>query len=674
MAPEPQGSEPRLSSGTPAERAGSLTVPTTAEAIAEKERTPGAVTVIPDTAYKNAPATTLKDVLDYVPGVFIQPRWGEDSRLSIRGSGLARNYHLRGVALLMDGIPVNTADGHADFQEIDPTAFRYVEVYRGADALQYGANSLGGAVNFVTPTGRDQQGSTARFDVGSFGYARIQASTGAKSGAVDGFISGSWTKADGFRDQSEGESFRGSANLGFRLSENVETRFFINANKIDQEIPGAVTKAGALNDPETAWPENVRQDQARNVDSIRISNKTAVRLAPGTLVEFGGFYVDRKLDHPIFVYFDYDYEEYGAFARLTDTRDIGGFKNKLVAGTLLHDGTTDAHRFENLTGGVKGAELSRWTWDSENRSIYIENSFYVLKDLAIVGGTQFQHSVRDQQVVVGGGDSRKDTFNLWSPKAGLLWEMTPSSQAYANVSRSAEVPIYDDLYHPFFNTYLGTKAQRATTYEIGTRGRTPDFSWDLAIYRSELKDELMCYAAQGSVCFAANAPNTVHQGVEIGFGASLVKGVFVTAGNMDELVVNAAYTFSDFKFENDATFGDNELPGVPRHYVRAEVLYKHPSGVYLGPNVEWVPEGYFADAVNVLSTDAYAIWGARLGFDDGGPISVYVEGRNLSDTAYIASSAIVADSRVGNLFGGTNEQLFEPGTGRAIYGGVQFKW
>ena len=124
----------------PASRAGSLTSPNTAEARAENDRTPGAVELVPDTAYKaSTPATTIKDALDYVPGVFAQPKWGDDTRLSIRGSGLSRNFHLRGLQLYMDGIPINTADGFGDFQEIDPTAYRYIEVYKGANALRFGA-------------------------------------------------------------------------------------------------------------------------------------------------------------------------------------------------------------------------------------------------------------------------------------------------------------------------------------------------------------------------------------------------------------------------------------------------------------------------------------------------------------------------------------------------------
>jgi iron complex outermembrane receptor protein len=57
-----------------------------------------------------------------------------------------------------------------------------------------------------------------------------------------------------------------------------------------------------------------------------------------------------------------------------------------------------------------------------------------------------------------------------------------------------------------------------------------------------------------------------------------------------------------------------------------------------------------------------------VGFDDGGPISGYIEARNLSDEAYISSTAIAANVK------GVDTALFEPGNGRAVYGGVQVRW
>src|SRR3546814_2035063 len=64
----------------------------TDQATAEIERTPGAVEVIPDTAFKNTPVQHIKDILGFAPGVIPQPRMGDDARISVRGSGLSRAY------------------------------------------------------------------------------------------------------------------------------------------------------------------------------------------------------------------------------------------------------------------------------------------------------------------------------------------------------------------------------------------------------------------------------------------------------------------------------------------------------------------------------------------------------------------------------------------------------
>jgi iron complex outermembrane receptor protein len=344
----------------------SLTVPNTRQAAKNIEQTPGAVAVVPDTAYKNAPAQTIKDILEYVPGVFAQPKWGDDTRLSIRGSGLSRNFHLRGTQLYMDGIPINTADGYGDFQEIDPTAYRYVEIFKVANALRFGANSLGGAINFVMPTGRDASWFDGRIDGGAFGYLRGQASSGGAYGPADYFVTGSAWREDGYRDHSWGNGERGSANFGYQFSPDFETRFYLNANTVRQRIPGEVTKDSALNSPKTAWSGNVTNDWQRNIDTVRIANKSTLRL-DNTVIDFGVFGVDRHLMHPIFQWLDYRYVDYGGFVRAIDDRIIGGHRNRLTMGLNIQNGTIDADQFANI-GGNKGAQLSSLVQKPENYS------------------------------------------------------------------------------------------------------------------------------------------------------------------------------------------------------------------------------------------------------------------------------------------------------------------
>lgn len=641
---------------------GALAAPTTAQADRELRQIPGAVTVVPDTQFSLQRSTTIKDVLNYVPGVFAQPKWGEDTRFSIRGSGLSRNFHLRGVQLYMDGIPINTADGYGDFQEIDPSAYRFVEVYKASNALRYGANALGGAVNFVTPTGRDAPRFFGGVDFGSFGFQRYQAGTAGVAGRTDYFISGSFQQQNGFRDHSWGHSTRGAANIGYQFSQNAETRFYLNANDIVQRIPGAVTRQTALTSPRTAAATNVTNDWQRNVQSLRLANKTTLRF-DDTKVELGVFGVDRHLEHPIFQWLDYRYQDYGGFVRVTNEGNIGAYANRLIAGVNLHNGLLNNRQYANGPGAAKGALLSASKDRSQNYSAYAENSFFFLQNVALVTAAQHLFAIRDRENILALTSGRTE-HNLFTPKVGLLWNVDPTWQIFGNISASAEAPSFGEGTAVIPFTQI--RPQKATTFEIGTRGRRPDFTWDAAVYRMEIKNELLCYFSAFGNCNVTNADRTMHQGIELGFGAAVWKSLFVSGAGPDKLWVNVAYTFNDFRFQNDATYSNNELPGAPRHFVRAEMLYKNPNGFFIGPNMELAPTTYFVDSANAVSTAAYGIWGMRAGYERGN-YSLYLDARNLSNKAYIASTSIDSTATSASTF-------FEPGAGRAIYGGMRVKY
>jgi iron complex outermembrane recepter protein len=161
-----------------------------------------------------------------------------------------------------------------------------------------------------------------------------------------------------------------------------------------------------------------------------------------------------------------------------------------------------------------------------------------------------------------------------------------------------------------------------------------------------------------------NADRTVHQGIEAGLGIAFLKSMF---DREDRFWFNLAYTYSDFFFDGDALYGNNKLPGVPPHYIRAEVLYKHPSGFYAGPNVDWMPQEFFADNANSLSVDPYALFNFKMGYERDKGWAGYLEGRNLLDERYIATTITAGNATA-------SSELFNPGTGRAVYGGVQYKW
>ncbi len=670
-------------------RSGSLTVPTTAEARAEINRTPGAVEVVPSSAYAgSSPGATVKDAFDYVPGVLIRPHEGDlSNHFSIRSSGLSRNGDIRGVKFLMDGvIPLSRATGDTSFEDLDPSMFRYIEVYKGSNALQYGANSLGGAVNFVSPTGYDTSLFGARYDFGSFGFSKWTATSGGVYGAADYFVSVSGMEEAGYRNHSDGDYLRGMMNVGYRFNPNAETRFYLSAAETDRASAGSLTRSDALTNPRQAFTrpglsappppltvanggnDNIEWNIRKTTESYQLANKTTLRLAPGTIVDFGGFYVDRKYHLPVFNVIDTDMTEQGGFLRITDDRQLFGFRNRLIAGVTGHNGEQTRRQYFNFLGN-RGSLNANAIQTSNNRIFYAEDSFFALPTLAIVAGMEAVHAERRQtdRFLSDGNSTGEATFNFFTPKIGLVWDITPNAQAFANVARSGEAPTFSEItVNPTYTLTL--VPQKATNFEVGTRGQTQNYNWQLAFYHSDIENEFQCITTTPNTgfCSQVNIPRSVHQGVEFGGGAALLSGLLETGPRSDQIWVNAAYTFSDFHFSDHRIYNDNELPGQPKHFLRAEMLYKHPSGVYLGPNIERAGS-YFVDNYNTMTVDGYTLWGAKLGFDNGGRISAYVEGRNLTDQHYISSANVAS-------FANGTSTLFYPGNGRAFYSGIQFRW
>ena len=267
-----------------------VTASTQADEARQRVReTPGGANVVGYEDYADKSLASLRDALAYSPGVYLQPRYGQEVRISIRGSGLSRGFHMRGLTLLQDGVPINLADDNGDFQELDPIFFDHLEVYRGSNALRFGSGTLGGAINGVTPTGTDAKGLYLRGDIGSFDSYRGLASFGGVDKAIDYWAAISADSSDGDRDHARRESVRFHGNVGIGLSENIRTRFYASINNINQQLPGALDLATTLNDPKTG---NFVGDQARDIDSIRFQNRTTFDIGDAEL-NAGLFYNEK---------------------------------------------------------------------------------------------------------------------------------------------------------------------------------------------------------------------------------------------------------------------------------------------------------------------------------------------------------------------------------------------
>jgi len=643
-----------------------LTQPDLPTARKRLAQTPGGAGVVDASRYSEGRVSTLSDALGAATGVYVQPRFGaEEARISIRGSGLQRTFHGRGLKLMQDGVPLNLADGSFDFQAVEALSARYVEVWRGANALQYGASNLGGAINFVSPNGYNSDRFRVRAEAGSFDYRRLHVSTGDVHERFDYYLAASGFAQDGFRDHARQDSQRLFANLGYQLSEQLETRFYIGHVKSDSELPGSITKAQLEDDPRQANASSVSGNNRRDIRWTRLSNKTVYREGDHQLEAFA-YLSDKQLHHPIFQVLNQDSRDYGAELRYTYSGDLAGRRNRFTFGISPSLGTTDEDRFQNI-GGAEGARTNQSRQTARNLEVYVENQHAVLPQWSVITGLQFAQAKRrleDRYVAGTAGDPVAEDFDMGyhgtSPKLGVLWDLAPQMQFFANVSRMFEPPTFSELaggLRPNLN-----QAQRGTSFELGGRGQSGTTEWDVVLYEARLKNELLQIATDtANANITVNAPRTLHRGIEAG-----IRGrAFASAQGRVEWQLNGL--LNDFRFRNDPTYGNRRLPGVPRYVARAQLGYRLAGGALLAVNAEGA-SGHAVDFADTLRADRYGIWGAKATGHITSSLSWFAEGRNLADRKYAATTGVIRDAR------GADSPQFLPGDGRSFYAGLDWKF
>jgi iron complex outermembrane receptor protein len=263
------------------------------------------------------------------------------------------------------------------------------------------------------------------------------------------------------------------------------------------------------------------------------------------------------------------------------------------------------------------------------------------------------------------------------PKLGAIYEINPKTQAFLNFNRSWQPPSIDNLVDfdegPNSSVvYAPLSPQHPWTIEVGTRGEYSRFEWELSLYHSWVRNELLeINDAFGNDLGTRNVPRTNHQESRQTWKLNCFGGSSCQRSRVAEGTVchSMSYTLDDFHMDRNAGYGDNRLPGIPVHVYEAQLLYQTPSGFYAGPNVQSNFSRYPVDEANTLFADSYMLLGFRAGFRRSNGFSIFIDCRNLTNQRYPASIDVIADARTE-----PNPEIFHPGDGRSVYGGVCWTW
>ncbi|WP_061238773.1 TonB-dependent receptor domain-containing protein [Ectopseudomonas composti] len=658
-------------------------------------RVPGGTNLVDMNKVEQGRVAGVADVLAYQPGVYAQSPGNEGVKVSVRGSGINRGTgsHASGTHIMLDGLPL-TGSGGTPYELLEPLWISRAEVLRGANGFDRGSLALGGAIDYITHTGYTAPKLQLRYEAGSRGYQKRSIASGQVLGDLDYYLALTDSHTDGYQEHSSGKGKGIAANVGYRLNDNLDTRFYLRHRETEHEVPGRLTKVQIGHDPRAAASNNLRIDAHRDQPgSTWLANKTTWHIDEDATLVAGVAYhhypmdiVENSSPNGNTYRVRVDYSDISGTLNYTRRHTLFGLNSTTTLGLRSTTNLPSSKSKENAAlpitvGGTTypaGTLMRAYEHLGSDTVLHIGNELELTPDLWLTSGLALIYTRREVQVTWPATDDKLSEHSWdYAPRIGLRYQLNPDVQLYGNISRSVEpphawsmiwssplrFPAGNQPYSTRQSTPISMDNQTATTFEVGARGDSAIGEWDLAYYYSQVRHELLTVEVENNVFAESNASPTVHQGIEAGLNSPLWQG-----GAAGALSLRQAYTFSDFHYRDDDTFGDNRLPGLPRHYYQAELRYDHPSGFYAGLNTQYASR-VAVDYANSYHADAYATFGATLGYaspkDDW---QTWLDLRNLTDKRYAATVT------PGYNDNGADVARSTPGEGVGVYTGVSWSW
>ncbi len=652
---------------------------------------PYALSVVEMDTIITGTALSLEDVLRGVPGISVDNRnnLSQGDRLSVRGLGVRAAFGVRGMKVILDDIPLTTADGQTQLNNLDLSSVARMEILRGPSSALYG-NASGGLLSISTRSAADAPlRLQPRLLMGSDGLVRLQVRLSGANAKNRYFLQAQGLQSDGYRDHAYGETRGINALTHHDINDRLELSLLFNAHDAPYLFnPSSLDRATAAADPRSARFFVVSQGASKKVRQIQGGAALRYQHAGGATSKLVVYGLDRALKNPI----------PGQIIELD--RSGGGLR-------VTHSSTWRSLRY---TGGVDG------DWQSDQRDEFANGGLadeYIgsLDNASVFARIQYGAQLLDQRERVrsigpflaldiplrpqwmlslsgrydhyrfeavdhftsDGDDSGTRSLGQFSPLIGLNYQPHPLLSLYANYATAFQTPTTTELSNRAdglggFNPALDPEQIRSA--EIGARMRHPHWPLDieLSLYQLDIRDMLIAFQvddAESEEIYFRNAGEAQNRGAELALSTT----------PSPYLEAQLAYTYSHFVFVDyplgPDQLADNEVPGLPPHHLFVDLRFYPRRGLYAHISNEWVAR-YFANDYNGPAPGVAApradfvndgYW--RSDFSMGwrpGSWHVFAGIDNVFDVSYNGSI-------VPNAFG---NRFFEPAAGRTGYAGVEF--
>jgi iron complex outermembrane receptor protein len=663
--------------------------------------TPGALSLMPK-------GIAVEEALRLVPGVRIDNQHdGERVHLSIRGQGILTERGVRGIGVLIDGIPVNDPSGFApDLYDVDWSTVKNIEVLRGPAAGLYGGGGAAGVLSISTNDGGPKAvGGELSQNIGSNGFTKSSVQIDGTTEPVDYRISFSRTGGDGYRDHQTFWSNKLYEKINFVPTDKLSITQIISHTDYFQQNPEGLN-IGQFN--------NLRQanGDARPFNEYQKTNRTTVGL-------HGSYTINTMHDVEATSFFrTWDYKETSnkaaEYRTITNPGVSAQYNLHLPSGDFIHNfsigsdlrwqnikmyklqSASNPNRVEstNETNLETNTLLANQTISQQNTGVFALYKLDIEK-FNLIGNIRYDNMKNEltNNIMASDTATTSKDFSKTSVRIGASYGFADELTLFANWSQGFIPPSTEELAnnpvgYSGFNTHLVPATSNC--FEVGTRGFFIDkIYYELTGFFMNTKNDFFRFkqttgpSARGNQeVFYGNAGNSDRSGVEI----------FLSWNILKNLSWEIAYTFADYKYTSatvDPIYTDTAyvlttppakgqwLPNSPKHQLYSEVVYSINKNLKISLGTEYQSKwaiytdaktynGELDPAIYQNWQEGFNLYHARISYQWNiwgldGECSVFA--RNFTGQKYMAFTEPDPD---GNSY--------QPGPGREYFGNIKIRF
>ncbi len=603
--------------------------------------------------------SSFSDFTNLIPGIYTSSsnNFSQDLRISIRGFGARSAFGIRGVKLIVDGIPETTPDGQSQLDNLPLGLISNIEVIRGPSSILYG-NSSGGVININTLSDNSLPYYRTSAVFGAYQYQSIQRTRVFDWNNSSLVIHYDKRRSNGYRDFSGYKS--SILNLKYLRDLDEKNKIVWQINYTDSPYAkdaGGLKLSEVEDDRRQSRKNNFDYDTYEKVKHIKTGFSWRHLNDDNSSIDSYFFYQKRDFNSKLpfnyggIIFLERDY--YGIGTKYSKQFFSDNKSRTITLGIDYNNQHDDRKRFKNNLG-----EKGDNTFDQIEK--FKSTGLYFINQTEYKSGLLFRYGLRYDDNRIGTDSEAFISLNRFNPSLGVSYSINDSNNIYLSTGTSFETPTLNELSNNPNGNGLNKSLDPSSSinYEIGWRNTTSNLMFEAIAYLINTDNEILPYELEQfpGKNFYRNVGSTRRYGIE------LSSQILFSIGNLNLSYTNAKNTFSDFLLDDNDLKGLS-LPGIPNQILDVELILNLSKRSTLLINNRLIGE-LFADNLNETLVSSYNLLNITYSKEIFKNSEIYLGVNNLLDVNYFDNIRI-------NAFG---KRYYEPAPKRNVHFGLNLSF